>query len=90
MLPVVASDAETRRSILVYLVVLLAVSLAPGIWLGPVYTAGAAALGGAFIWLALCGLSATGLRWASRLFHFSLAYLALLFGLAAVGGILSH
>jgi len=90
MLPVVASDAETRRSILVYLVVLLAVSLAPGIWLGPVYTAGAAALGGAFIWLALRGLSATGLRWASRLFHFSLAYLALLFGLAAVGGILSH
>ena len=90
MLPVVASDADTRRSILAYLVVLLAVSLVPGIWLGPVYTGGAAALGAAFLWLALRGLSATGLRWASRLFHFSLAYLALLFGLVALGGILSH
>jgi len=90
MLPAVASDADTRQSILTYVVVLLAVSLVPGIWLGPVYTAGAAVLGGVFFWLALRGLSATGLRWASRLFHFSLAYLALLFGFAAVGGILSH
>jgi protoheme IX farnesyltransferase len=90
MLPVVASDADTRRSILTYVLVLLAVSLVPGLWLGPVYTVGAVALGGAFVWLARRGVSAAGLRWASRLFHFSLAYLGLLFGLAAVGGILSH
>ncbi len=90
MLPAVATEAETSRSIVAYAVVLLVVSLVPGIWFGPVYTVGAAALGGAFLWMALRGLSAEGLRWASRLFHFSLAYLAALFGLAAAGALLSH
>jgi len=36
------------------------------------------------------GRSAEGLAWASRLFHFSLAYLALLFGLAAGTAILAR
>jgi heme o synthase len=90
MLPAVASDADTRRSIVIYVLLLLVVSLVPGFWLGPVYAAGAAALGAAFLWLALQGLAGTGRRWASRLFHFSLLYLGLLFGLAAVGGVLSH
>src|ERR1700694_5605512 len=90
MLPVVATDADPRRSIVVYSVVLLVVSLVPGIWLGPVYSVGATALGGAFLWMAWRGVSAEGLRWASRLFHFSLAYLAVLFGLAAAGAVLSH
>ena len=90
MLPVVATDADTRRSIVVYSVVLLVVSTAPGIWFGPVYMVGAAVLGGAFLWMAWRGMSAEGLRWASRLFHFSLAYLAVLFGLAAAGAVLSH
>jgi protoheme IX farnesyltransferase len=90
MLPVVATDADTRRSIVVYSMVLLAVSLVPAIWFGPVYALGAAALGGSFLWMAWRGLTAEGLRWASRLFHFSLAYLAALFALAAVGALLSH
>ena len=90
MLPVVATDADTRRSLVVYSVVLLVVSVVPGIWFGPVYVVGAAALGGGFLWMAWRGLSAEGLRWASRLFHFSLAYLAVLFGLAAVSALLSH
>jgi len=90
MLPVVASAAETSRSIVAYSLILLVVSLVPGIWFGPVYLIGAAALGGGFLWMALRGLSAEGLRWASRLFHFSLAYLAALFGLAAIGALLSH
>ncbi|HEY4872392.1 MAG TPA: heme o synthase [Candidatus Dormibacteraeota bacterium] len=90
MLPVVATDADTRRSIVVYSVVLLVVSVIPGIWFGPVYAVGAAALGGSFLWMAWRGLTAEGLRWASRLFHFSLAYLAVLFGLAAAGAVLSH
>ena len=90
MLPVVATDADTRRSIVVYTVVLLLVSVVPGIWFGPVYTLGAAVLGGTFLWMAWRGVSAEGLRWASRLFHFSLAYLAVLFGLAAAGAVLSH
>jgi protoheme IX farnesyltransferase len=90
MLPVVSSDADTRRSIVVYSAVLLAVSVVPGLWFGPVYALGATALGGGFLWMAWRGVTAGGLRWASRLFHFSLVYLAVLFGLAAVGALLSH
>ncbi len=90
MLPVVASDVETRRSIVTYAVVLLAVSLLPSVWFGPVYGLGATGLGGAFLWMALRGLTSDGLAWASRLFHFSLAYLAVLFGLAAVSAVLPH
>ncbi|HEV2012560.1 MAG TPA: heme o synthase [Candidatus Dormibacteraeota bacterium] len=90
MLPVVATDLEARRSIVAYAVVLLAVSLVPGIWFGLWYTVGAALLSGAFLWMALRGLQATGVAWASRLFHFSLAYLGLLFGLAAAAAVLPH
>jgi protoheme IX farnesyltransferase len=90
MLPVVASDAASRRSIVVYSMVLLVASLVPAMWFGPVYAVGATALGGALLWMAWRGLSTEGLRWASRLFHFSLVYLAALFGLAAVGALLSH
>jgi heme o synthase len=90
MLPVVASDLETRRSIVFYAVLLLAFSLVPGIWFGPWYTVGAAVLSGAFLWMALRGLTTEGVAWASRLFHFSLAYLGLLFGLAAVAAVLPH
>jgi protoheme IX farnesyltransferase len=90
MLPAVASQERTRRSIVVYSIVLLIVSLVPSIWFGPVYLLGAAALGGALLWMAWRGLYAEGLRWASRLFHFSLAYLGVLFALAALGAVLSH
>jgi protoheme IX farnesyltransferase len=90
MLPVVASDLETRRAIVAYAVLLLAFSLVPGIWFGPGYTVGAAILGGAFLWMAIRGLTAEGVAWASRLFHFSLAYLGLVFALAAVAAVLPH
>jgi protoheme IX farnesyltransferase len=90
MLPVVASDREARRSIVVYSVVLLAFSLVPGFWFGSWYTVGAAILSGAFLWMAVRGLTAEGVAWASRLFHFSLVYLGLIFGLAAVAAVLPH
>jgi protoheme IX farnesyltransferase len=90
MLPVVASDRETRRSIVAYAGVLFVVSLVPGIWLGLSYILGAALLSGSFFWMALRGLRAPGVAWASRLFHFSLAYLGLLFGLAAAAAVLPH
>ncbi|HEY8678580.1 MAG TPA: heme o synthase [Candidatus Dormibacteraeota bacterium] len=88
MLPVVAGTATTQRSIVGYSVVLLFVSLLPAIWLGPVYAIGATALGGAFLWMAIRGLAGGGVVWAARLFHFSLAYLALLFGVAALAAVL--
>ena len=90
MLPVVASDLETRRSIAAYAVLLLAFSLVPGIWFGPWYTVGAAILSGAFLWMAIRGLTTEGVAWASRLFHFSLVYLALVFALAAGAAFLPH
>ena len=70
--------------------VLLVVSLVPALWFGPVYLVGALLLGGTILWMAWRGLSAEGLRWASRLFHFSLVYLAAIFALAAAGAVLSH
>jgi protoheme IX farnesyltransferase len=90
MLPVVASDRKTRRSIVAYSVVLFAVSLLPALWLGPWYASGATLLSGAFLWMAIRGLTAEGITWASRLFHFSLVYLGLLFGLAALAAVLPH
>ncbi|HVS07206.1 MAG TPA: heme o synthase [Candidatus Dormibacteraeota bacterium] len=90
MLPVVASDLETRRSIVAYAVLLLAFSLVPGIWFGPWYTVGAAILSGAFLWMAVRGLTTEGVAWASRLFHFSLVYLGLVFVLAAGAAVLPH
>jgi protoheme IX farnesyltransferase len=84
MLPVVRGDAETRRQILLYSIGLVGVTLLVGLWLGPVYTVAAAVLGG---WLLV--LAARLRRDATRagavaLFHYSLAYLALLFVAAAV------
>jgi heme o synthase len=90
MLPVVVGDARTRRSIVAYSVVLLVVSVTPSLWLGPVYAVAALALGGTFLAMAVRGLSADGVAWASRLFHFSLIYLALLFGMAALAAVLPH
>ena len=88
MLPVVAGDRTTRQAIVAYTVVLLAVSAVPSIWLGPVYGVTALALGGAMLWMAIRVVFTVGVTWAARLFHFSLAYLALLFGMAAFAAVL--
>jgi len=88
MLPVVAGDRTTRQAIVAYTVVLLAVSAVPSIWLGPVYGVAALALGGVMLWMAIRVAFTEGVTWAARLFHFSLAYLALLFGMAAVAAVL--
>ena len=84
MLPVVRGDRETARQILVYSVVLVAFTLAVTPWLGPLYGAAAAVLGGAFLWLAWALGRDLSRRRAALLFHYSLAYLALLFAAAAI------
>jgi heme o synthase len=84
MLPAVAGERHTRRSILFYTFLLFAISLVPVVWLGPIYAAACIALGGIFLALAV---RATGRRdgaSAVALFHYSLAYLALLFAGAAL------
>jgi protoheme IX farnesyltransferase len=89
MLPVVRGDAETARQIVLYSIVLVAFTVVVGIWLGPVYTAAAVALGAAFLALAILLRRELTKARAQLLFHYSLAYLALLFAAAAVDPLLT-
>jgi protoheme IX farnesyltransferase len=81
MLPVVRGEAETRRQILLYTVLLYAVTQLPFCagGLGVAYVVPSILLGGAFIYFAVRLLRSADRRWALRTYLFSLAYLALLF-----------
>jgi heme o synthase len=81
MLPVVRGVVETRRQILLYTILLVAVTLLPfafGLF-GGLYLVAALILGTAFTWMALRLRDRADNRAALRLYLFSLAYLALLF-----------
>ena len=81
MLPVVRGEAETRWQILLYTILLVAVTLLPfafGLF-GGIYLVAALILGSAFTWMALRLRERADKRSALRLYLFSLAYLALLF-----------
>jgi heme o synthase len=82
MLPVVRGEDETRRQILLYSVLLYAVTQLPFCagGFGGIYLAGSLALGAAFIAGACVLYRRADRRSALRLYLFSLAYLALLFG----------
>jgi len=84
MLPGTRGVRETTRQILLYSIVMVAFTVAVGWWLGPVYTVAAIALGAAFVGLAVKLRRDASRRHAVLLFHYSLAYLALLFVAAAV------
>jgi heme o synthase len=86
MLPVVRGEAETRRQILLYTVLLYAVSQLPfcaGAF-GLTYLVCSVALGAIFIFGAWRLLRRPERRTALRLYLFSLAYLALLFAAMVV------
>jgi heme o synthase len=88
MLPVVRGDRETARQIELYAIALVAFTIGVGYWLGPLYTLAAVALGATFVALAvLLRRDLTRAR-AQLLFHYSLAYLALLFTAAALDPVL--
>jgi protoheme IX farnesyltransferase len=81
MLPIVRGEEETRKQILWYSLVMVALTVA--VWtlgfLGAIYIVSAIALGGMFIYYAVrLWRDATALA-ARKLFRFSLMYLALLF-----------
>src|SRR5262249_62435618 len=81
MLPVVRGERETARQIVLYTLLLLPVTALPFV-LGPVgfaYLGAAVVLGAAFLFLAWRLWRETSAPRASALFHYSLAYLALLF-----------
>ena len=92
MLPVVRGDRETARQIVLYSLGLVAVTLLPWAWgtAGLLYLASALALGAVFVWLAERLRRNTTPRGAMLLFHYSLAYLALLFAAMALdsGGLM--
>jgi heme o synthase len=90
MLPVVRGERETTRQILLYTGVLVGVTLLPLGWamFGVVYAAAAVVLGGIFVALAWRLRVDPAPRRAALVFHYSLAYLALLFVAMAVDPLL--
>jgi protoheme IX farnesyltransferase len=84
MLPGTRGEAETTRQIVLYSLALVAFTLLVGVWLGPLYTVAAAVLGAYLLLLARRLRADASRRNAVLLFHYSLAYLALLFVAAAV------
>jgi protoheme IX farnesyltransferase len=82
MLPVVRGEAETRRQILLYSVLLYAVTQLPFCagGLGTVYLVSSLVLGALFIGGGVLLLRRADRPTALKLYLFSLAYLALLFG----------
>ncbi len=81
MMPVVRGVHATTRQVGIYSVLLMGVTLLPGVLgtFGPVYTASAAALGTVLCYLAYRLWREHTLARATVLFHYSLLYLALLF-----------
>jgi len=91
MLPVVRGEDETARQIVLYTAALVVFTLAPALWgmFGLVYLVSAAALGVAFLWLAWRLRRERTPARARLLFHYSLAYLALLFVAMALDAVLA-
>jgi heme o synthase len=81
MMPVVRGEAETRRQIVLYTVLLYAVTQLPFCagGFGAVYLMASMTLGAVFIYFSVRLLRSEDRSWALRTYLFSLAYLALLF-----------
>jgi heme o synthase len=97
MMPVVASLRRTTLEILIYSVLLWALTLliGPSAHLGWVYAISATVLGAMFTWSALrlyqhARTDKADVAEAMRLFHFSITYLSALFVLMAVDVLVRH
>jgi protoheme IX farnesyltransferase len=91
MLPVVRGEAETARQIVIYALLLVAVSLllSPAAGMGVIYLVAALVLGAWFVWYAIrLFRDETDGRAALRLFRYSISYLTLLFAAVAVDSLL--
>jgi protoheme IX farnesyltransferase len=91
MMPVVRGEAETARQIVLYTLLLVAVSLLlfPAAEMGLIYLVTALVLGAAFVWYALRVLRNVGDgRAAIGLFRYSISYLTLLFAAVALDSLI--
>jgi protoheme IX farnesyltransferase len=81
MMPVVRGEEETRRQIVLYTILLIAVTVLPviGGLFGLIYLVSALILDSIFLWLAVALQRSSERRSALRLYLYSLGYLALLF-----------
>lgn len=86
MLPVVRGEAETKRQIVLYTIMLVALTLAftAVAGLSAIYFATAVGGGAAFLYLAIRLARAPNIEGALPLFHFSIVYLVVLFGAVAL------
>lgn len=85
MLPVVRGEAETRRQIVIYTVILTGVCLAlTPLGLGPIYLGSAIVLNGLFLGYAVWLYLDPSKRIARKMFFYSLWYLALIFAAAVI------
>jgi protoheme IX farnesyltransferase len=91
MLPVVRGEAETARQIVLYTLLLVAVSLLlfPAARMGLIYLVSASVLGAAYVWYALrVRRHADDGRAAIGLFRYSTSYLTLLFAAVAADALI--
>jgi heme o synthase len=91
MMPVVRGEAETARQIVLYTLLLFAVSLLlfPAAEMGLIYLVAAVGLGAVFVWFALRVLrDASDGKAAIGLFRYSISYLTLLFAAVAVDSLI--
>ncbi|MBI2763061.1 MAG: protoheme IX farnesyltransferase [Chloroflexi bacterium] len=96
MLPVVRGVAETSRQIVLYTILLVAISLVFAVvaQMGAVYFASAVILGGIFLWRALVlwrqgSAPEASTAQAIRLYRYSISYLTLLFVAVAVDSLIA-
>ncbi len=90
MLPVVMGERETKKQILLYSLILLAVSLVPFAIraMGPFYLVGATLLGGILVYMSIRLFMDNTRKWAKTIFWYSNCYLALIFAVMVLDSVL--
>lgn len=90
MLPVVMGERETKKQILLYSLMLLAVTLILFAMraMGYLYLAGATVLGGILVYMSIRLLLDSTRKWARTIFWYSNCYLALIFAIMVLDRVL--
>jgi protoheme IX farnesyltransferase len=91
MMPVALGERETKRQIVLYSLLLIAVTLIlfSTEAMGYLYLAAALSLGAGFLYLAIRVLRDETKRWARTLFWYSNCYLAVLFALMVLDRVIA-